>query len=154
MLTQTGTFSIPVRCTTRKCIVHATTQTAGGSSERKGEDGEGACLEVDFGKVCVGETVQRTIVLRNDGTLPTEFFITSSKHSRPKVYTTIFTTKQTQERKNSSLILCNIHCLSTFLSPLFSLSIYRVASLSVCLKQLQSSFSVSLCYSCWAQRLK
>ena len=81
MLTQTGPFSIPVRCTTRKCVLRAT----GGSSEGD-ERGGGDCVEVDFGRVCVGETVRGSILLRNDGALPTEFSITSSTHREQKVF--------------------------------------------------------------------
>jgi hypothetical protein len=77
MLTQTGPFSIPVRCTTRKCIVRATGSEGDGGGE---EDS----VEVDFGRVCVGETVRRSILLHNDGALPTEFSITPSTRSEPK----------------------------------------------------------------------
>ena len=84
MLTQTGPFSIPVRCTTRKCIVRATGSEGDGGGE---EDS----VEVDFGRVCVGETVRRSILLHNDGALPTEFSITPSTCSEPKVSSSAYT---------------------------------------------------------------
>ena len=55
-LSQTGPFSIPVRCLTKKCIV---------SVDK---------AEVDFGRVCVGETVRGQVTLRNSGALPTKFW--------------------------------------------------------------------------------
>ena len=86
MLTQTGPFSIPVVCTTRKCIVRAT--EVGRKGDEGGGGGGGECVEVDFGKVCVGEREQRSVILHNDGALPTDFTVTSSKLSGSKVSST------------------------------------------------------------------
>ncbi len=55
MLSQTGPFTIPVACLTKKCLI---------SADR---------LVVDFGRVCVGETVRRKVTLTNSGSLPTNF---------------------------------------------------------------------------------
>ena len=55
MLSQTGPFTIPVKCITKKCLITADK------------------TEVNFGKVCLGETVRRQIVLSNKGALPTRF---------------------------------------------------------------------------------
>ena len=55
MLAQTGPFTIPVRCLTKKCIIAVDS------------------VEVDFGKVCVGETIRRSVAIRNSGALPTHF---------------------------------------------------------------------------------
>ncbi len=55
MLSQTGPFTIPVACLTKKCLI---------SADR---------VVVDFGRVCVGETVRRKVTLTNSGALPTNF---------------------------------------------------------------------------------
>ena len=47
---------------------------------REGEEGG-----VDFGKVCVGETVRRCVTLHNDGALPTDFTVTGSSTETDKV---------------------------------------------------------------------
>lgn len=70
LLSQTGPFSIPIRCTTRKCIVRV-------AGQREGEESEEG-REVDFGTVCVGEIVRRCVVLRNDGALSTDFTVTAN----------------------------------------------------------------------------
>ena len=64
MASQTGYFSIPVKCLTKKCLV-----TADKTS-------------VEFGGICVGETVRRRITLRNEGAISTNFQITD-KLSQP-----------------------------------------------------------------------
>lgn len=61
MMAQTGPFAIPIRCLSKKCIV--TVESA----------------QVDFGKVCVGETVQQWVTVRNRGALPTHFQLKSLK---------------------------------------------------------------------------
>ena len=87
LLSQTGPFSIPVHCTTRKCIVRVTRQgdRDGKGEVRDKESGEGS--EVDFGRVCIGETVKRCVILHNDGALPTEFTITATTSDTGKVRT-------------------------------------------------------------------
>ena len=55
MVSQTGYFSIPVRCLTKKCLIMADKAT------------------VSFGSICLGETVRRRIMLKNEGALPTHF---------------------------------------------------------------------------------
>ena len=55
-LSQTGPFSIPVRCLTKKCLVSVDE------------------TEVDFGPVCVGETVCKQVTISNSGALSTEFW--------------------------------------------------------------------------------
>ena len=57
MMAQTGPFAIPVRCLSKKCSVVVES------------------AQVEFGKVCVGETVQRWVTIRNSGALPTHFQI-------------------------------------------------------------------------------
>lgn len=47
--------------------------------------GEGEEGGVDFGKVCVGETVRRCVTLHNDGALPTDFTVTGSSTEIEKV---------------------------------------------------------------------
>ena len=58
MASQTGYFSIPVKCLTKKCLVMADKTS------------------VDFGAVCLGEAVHKRIILRNEGALPTNFSLT------------------------------------------------------------------------------
>ena len=55
-LSQTGPFSVPVRCLTKKCVV---------SLDK---------TEVEFGRVCIGETIRRHVTLSNSGALPTKFW--------------------------------------------------------------------------------
>jgi len=55
MLSQTGPFSIPVHCLNKKCLVRADKTI------------------VEFGRVCVGETVRKSVTLTNDGAIPTGF---------------------------------------------------------------------------------
>ena len=55
MLSQTGPFTIPVKCLTKKCLISADKTV------------------VEFGRVCVGETVRRHVTLTNAGALPTKF---------------------------------------------------------------------------------
>lgn len=55
MLSQTGPFVIPVSCLTKKCLVTLNKTV------------------VEFGRVCVGETARKTVVLTNKGALPTKF---------------------------------------------------------------------------------
>ncbi|XP_072464667.1 cilia- and flagella-associated protein 74 isoform X1 [Notamacropus eugenii] len=54
-LAQTGSFSIPLKCTTKKCVL---------SLDKK---------LIDFGTYVVGEIVSRTITLENHGALGTKF---------------------------------------------------------------------------------
>ena len=54
-LSQTLPFSVPVHCTSKKCVVSVDMP------------------QVDCGSVCVGETSRRIITLRNDGALETDF---------------------------------------------------------------------------------
>ena len=56
-LTQTGPFEIPVKCLKKKCIVS---------------------LEIDrldFGRICKGEKSRKSIQLKNEGIIPTDFTI-------------------------------------------------------------------------------
>ena len=59
MVSQTGYFSIPVKCLTKKCLVIPDKTT------------------VDFGSVCLGETVHKRIILTNEGALSTTFKLTT-----------------------------------------------------------------------------
>ncbi|XP_038149035.1 cilia- and flagella-associated protein 74 [Cyprinodon tularosa] len=61
-----GPFSVPVRCTTKKCIP------------------EVDCQLVDFGSQVVGQTISRTITLRNKGALATFFSLDTSTHRFPE----------------------------------------------------------------------
>ena len=83
MLSQTGPFSIPVHCSTRKCSVRVTGQGEGGGGGGAGGGGgdgvEEKGREVNFGRVCIGETVRKWVALHNDGALTTDFTITSGK---------------------------------------------------------------------------
>ena len=56
-LAQTGPFSVPIRCVTKKCRVSVSS----------------SCIE--FRPACVGETRKRTIRLTNDGALGTDYEI-------------------------------------------------------------------------------
>lgn len=60
LLSETGPFSIPVRCRTKKCQVKLDH------------------THIDFEKVCVGEVVRRQMTLYNTGALPTNFMISRS----------------------------------------------------------------------------
>ncbi|KAM9786037.1 cilia- and flagella-associated protein 74-like [Neosynchiropus ocellatus] len=55
-----GPFSVPVRCTTKKCQVQVD------------------CQAVDFGSQLVGQNISRTITLTNKGTLATHFHLDMS----------------------------------------------------------------------------
>ena len=59
MVSQTGHFSIPLKCLSKKCLI-STDKTS-----------------LDFGSVCLGESVCRRITLTNEGALPTTFKITT-----------------------------------------------------------------------------
>ena len=61
MTSQTGPFSIPIKCLAKKCLVSAD------------------CNQVDFGQVCVGETVRKEVTLWNKGALATDYEITLSQ---------------------------------------------------------------------------
>ncbi|XP_013927614.1 PREDICTED: cilia- and flagella-associated protein 74-like, partial [Thamnophis sirtalis] len=54
-LSQTGSFSIPLKCSTKKCVLSLDKEL------------------IDFGMHVVGETISRTITLMNDGALGTRF---------------------------------------------------------------------------------
>ncbi|XP_070812255.1 cilia- and flagella-associated protein 74 [Pituophis catenifer annectens] len=54
-LSQTGSFSIPLKCSTKKCVLSLDKEL------------------IDFGMHVVGETISRTITLTNDGALGTRF---------------------------------------------------------------------------------
>ncbi|KAL5490955.1 hypothetical protein EMCRGX_G016164 [Ephydatia muelleri] len=75
MMAQTGPFAIPVRCLSKKCIV--TVESA----------------QVDFGKVCMGETVQQWVTVRNRGALPTHFQLKSLKQQPVVAQDTLASTK-------------------------------------------------------------
>lgn len=66
-LSQTGPFSIPVKCLMKQCLI---------SVEER---------EVDFGRVCIGETVTRRVILRNNGALPTAFQLSAVPTSKPAI---------------------------------------------------------------------
>ena len=66
-LSQTGPFSIPVKCLMKQCLI---------SVEER---------EVDFGRVCIGETVTRRIILCNNGALPTKFQFAGVPSSKPAI---------------------------------------------------------------------
>ena len=59
MVAQTGHFSIPLKCLTKKCLVSADKTS------------------LDFGSVCLGETVHKRITFTNEGALPTSFKFTT-----------------------------------------------------------------------------
>ncbi|XP_055958483.1 cilia- and flagella-associated protein 74 isoform X1 [Patella vulgata] len=64
-LSQTGPFSIPLRCSTKKCDVQVDTNLA------------------DFGVTVIGETLKRTVTLTNKGAMATKFDffkVTGMKH--------------------------------------------------------------------------
>ncbi|XP_013404073.1 cilia- and flagella-associated protein 74-like, partial [Lingula anatina] len=54
-LAQTGPFSIPIKCTTKKCDLSVDTRV------------------IDFGTTVIGETLKRTFTLTNNGALGTRF---------------------------------------------------------------------------------
>ncbi|XP_035998411.1 cilia- and flagella-associated protein 74 [Fundulus heteroclitus] len=64
--TPLGPFSVPVRCATKKCSP------------------EVDCQFVDFGSHVVGQTVSRTITLKNKGALAGFFSLDTSAHVRPE----------------------------------------------------------------------
>lgn len=74
LLSQTGPFSIPVRCTTRKCIISVTQRDGGVTRDVKLKK-----MGLDFGKVCVGETARKCLTLHNDGAIATNFTVTPSE---------------------------------------------------------------------------
>ena len=57
-----------------------------GSGEGR-EEGSGERREVDFRRVCIGETVKRCVTLHNDGALPTDFTVTATTPDAGKVRT-------------------------------------------------------------------
>ncbi|XP_028920216.1 cilia- and flagella-associated protein 74 isoform X3 [Ornithorhynchus anatinus] len=59
-LAQTGAFSIPLKCTTKKCVLALDKEL------------------IDFGTHVVGETISRTITLMNQGALGTRFRLLTS----------------------------------------------------------------------------
>ena len=67
LLSQTGPFSIPVKCLTKRCVI--------------------ACEEkvVQFGEVCIGETVQRSVTLYNKGALSTKFTLARKQPMPPEL---------------------------------------------------------------------
>ena len=67
MVSQTGHFSIPLKCLAKKCLI-STDMTS-----------------LDFGSVCLGETVYRRITLTNEGALPTTFKLTTELPRRTEV---------------------------------------------------------------------
>ncbi|XP_036602825.1 cilia- and flagella-associated protein 74 [Trichosurus vulpecula] len=56
-LAQTGSFSIPLKCTTKKCVLSLDKEL------------------IDFGTYVVGEIVSRTVTLENHGALGTKFHV-------------------------------------------------------------------------------
>ena len=56
-LTQTGPFEVPVSCCKKKCIISL-------ENER-----------IDLGRICKGEKIRKSIELRNQGAIPTDFTI-------------------------------------------------------------------------------
>ncbi|ETE63797.1 hypothetical protein L345_10438, partial [Ophiophagus hannah] len=56
-LSQIGSFSIPLKCSTKKCVLSLDKEL------------------IDFGMHVVGETISRTITLTNDGALGTRFHL-------------------------------------------------------------------------------
>lgn len=66
MLAQTGAFSIPIKCLMKRCVV---------SIDR---------TEVDFGSVCVGESVWQKVTLQNAGALSTKFIVTTNGECLPE----------------------------------------------------------------------
>lgn len=57
LLTQTGPYSIPVKCLTKKCLVNL---------DKK---------KLDFGVLCIGETYRQSALILNAGALSTEYTI-------------------------------------------------------------------------------
>ncbi|KAM4570699.1 cilia- and flagella-associated protein 74 [Fundulus diaphanus] len=64
--TPLGPFSVPIRCATKKCSP------------------EVDCQFVDFGSHVVGQTISRTITLKNRGALAAFFSLDTSTHVRPE----------------------------------------------------------------------
>ncbi|XP_061869134.1 cilia- and flagella-associated protein 74 [Colius striatus] len=64
-MAQTGPFSVPVRCTAKRCILALDKEL------------------IDFGSHVVGETISRTIKLTNSGALGTRFRVQTSSGDSP-----------------------------------------------------------------------
>ena len=76
MASQTGHFSIPLKCLAKKCLV-STDKTS-----------------LDFGSVCLGETVSRRITLTNEGALPTTFKLTTDLPNTVEVRNSLLLVKR------------------------------------------------------------
>uniref|UniRef100_A0A8C0FZ05 Cilia and flagella associated protein 74 n=1 Tax=Chelonoidis abingdonii TaxID=106734 RepID=A0A8C0FZ05_CHEAB len=88
-LAQNGSFSIPLKCTTKRCVLALDKEL------------------IDFGTHVVGETISRTIILTNRGALGTRFKLqTSAEFSALAV-------------KEKHLFTCNQYEMSIFLSHFF-----------------------------------
>ncbi|XP_064156962.1 cilia- and flagella-associated protein 74 isoform X2 [Anguilla rostrata] len=66
-LSAAGPFSVPLRCTIKKCSLSID------------------CGLIDFGTHVVGETISRTITLTNQGAVGTYFILVPSAHSEPEL---------------------------------------------------------------------
>ena len=67
MASQTGYFSIPLHCLTKKCLIMADTTS------------------VEFGSVCLGEKVSRRFTFRNEGAIPTRFRVVDKLSDVPSM---------------------------------------------------------------------
>ncbi|XP_019852101.1 PREDICTED: cilia- and flagella-associated protein 74-like isoform X2 [Amphimedon queenslandica] len=54
-MSQTGPFSINVKCLIKRCLVVVNKS------------------EIEFGPICIGETIKRSVTVHNNGALPTDF---------------------------------------------------------------------------------
>lgn len=76
-LATTGRFTVPIVCTTKKCVVSLSTRT------------------LDFDEVCIGKTRCKTLVVRNTGSLATTFSVSGVRPQVPEGSATAVTTAAT-----------------------------------------------------------
>ena len=106
-LTQTGPFEVPVSCCKKKCIVSL-------ENER-----------IDFGRICKGEKIRKSIELRNQGAIPTDFRIGEKPVESVETQSVEEKSEQSQEApddttsealleimKTEPVTRCNIKCLT------------------------------------------
>ena len=84
-LTQTGPFEIPVKCLKKKCIVSLEIE------------------RLDFGRICKGEKSRKSIQLKNEGIIPTDFTIgnVTQDETKDKVQSEV-EIEQTQEQTDKT----------------------------------------------------
>uniref|UniRef100_A0A4X2MBJ8 Cilia and flagella associated protein 74 n=1 Tax=Vombatus ursinus TaxID=29139 RepID=A0A4X2MBJ8_VOMUR len=83
-LAQTGSFSIPLKCTTKKCVLSLDKEL------------------IDFGTYVVGEIVSRTITLENHGALGTKFQLHRDTEKWDYEAKSLNTTDVINEEKNTT----------------------------------------------------